>query len=73
MSAKEQQPMPEMFRRTGNEGHVAAARPPAPVAPPRQRSKASPTFLTLKNIIMDDESISDEQKLNLIDKISELY
>lgn len=44
-----------------------------PPAPPRSPSTKSPTFLTLKNIIMDDESLSAEQKLGLIDKISELY
>jgi hypothetical protein len=44
------------------------------MAPPRPRSNnVSPTFLTLKNIIMDDDSLSAEQKLRLIDKFSELY
>lgn len=52
---------------------IKSLRPSAPPAPPRKNSKSSPTFLTLKNIIMDDESLSAEQKLNLIDKISELY
>lgn len=52
--------------------HIRSARPSTPPpAPPR--STKSPTFLTLKNIIMDDESLSPEQKLGLMDKISELY
>lgn len=73
MSAKVEQPMPEMFRRTGVEGHVPAARPPAPAAPPRKGSNTSPTFLTLKNVIMDDDTLSADQKLNLVEKISKLY
>lgn len=54
---------------------IRSARPSSPpMAPPRARSNnALPTFLTLKNIIMDDDSLSAEQKLGLIDKISELY
>ena len=54
---------------------IKSARPSSPpMAPPRPRSNnAFPTFLTLKNIIMDDDSLSAEQKLSLIDKISELY
>jgi hypothetical protein len=58
----------------GQIAHIKAARPSTPPpAPPRYQSTKSPTFLTLKNIIMDDESLSAEQKLGLIDKISELY
>lgn len=54
---------------------IKSARPSSPpMAPPRPRSNnAFPTFLTLKNIIMDDDSLSAEQKLRLIDKFSELY
>jgi hypothetical protein len=43
--------------------------PDAPVA----HSKKSPSFSTLKNIVMDTESLTAEQKLDLIDKISDLY
>jgi hypothetical protein len=43
--------------------------PEAPVA----HSKKSPSFSTLKNIVMDTESLTAEQKLELIDKISDLY
>lgn len=46
--------------------------PKAPPPPPQYATK-SPSFLTLKNIIMDDDSLSAEQKLGLIDKISNLY
>lgn len=54
--------------------HIKSARPSTPPpAPPKSSSTKSPTFLTLKNIIMDDESLSAEQKLGLIDKISDLY
>jgi len=57
--------------------HIKSARPSTPPAapprPPKPYSTPSPTFLTLKNIIMDDDSLSSEQKLGLIDKISELY
>lgn len=78
MSAKEPQPMPEMFKRSGDKNHIPVARPvarpAAPTAPPsRASAKAAPTFLTLKNIVMDDETLSDAQKLSLIDKISDLY
>lgn len=74
MSAKEPQPMPEMFKRSGDKKHIPVARPAAPTAPPsRASAKAAPTFLTLKNIVMDDETLSDAQKLSLIDKISDLY
>lgn len=56
---------------------IRAARPAfppaAPPPPPKPYSRPLPIFLTLKNIIMDDESLSPEQKLGLIDKISELY
>jgi len=70
MTAKAPQPMPEMFKRSGDN----VARPAAPAAPPaRGSNKGVPTFLTLKNIVMDDNSLSDEQKLRLIDKFSELY
>lgn len=73
MTAKAAQPMPEMFKRNGE--HDSASRPAAPAAPPplRTSDKVAPTFLTLKNIVMDDNSLSDEQKLRLIDKFSELY
>lgn len=72
MTAKAAQPMPEMFKRNGD--HDPAVRPTAPAAPPpRSRQKPSPDFLTLKKIVMDDDSLSAEQQLNLIDKISELY
>lgn len=73
MTAKAAQPMPEMFKRNGE--HGSASRPAAPAAPPPLRAiaKVSPTFLTLKNIVMDDNLLSDEQKINLIDKISKLY
>jgi hypothetical protein len=74
MSAKEPQHMPEMFKRDGPEGHVPIVRPrPSAAPPPRNRQKPSPDFLTLKKIVMDDDSLSAEQQLNLIDKISELY
>lgn len=57
--------------------HIRSARPitppAAPPRPPKPYSTPSPTFLTLKNIIMDDDSLSAEQKLRLIDKFSELY
>lgn len=71
MTAKAPQPMPEMFKRSGDN----IARPAASAAPPplRSSSKSAPTFLTLKNIVMDDNSLSDDQKLRLIDKFSELY
>lgn len=71
MSAKQPQLMPEMFKRTGDNSQVA--RPQASAAPPRPRSKSTPDFLTLKNIVMDTDSLSAEQKLDLIDKISKLY
>jgi hypothetical protein len=73
MTAKAAQPMPEIFKRNGE--HAPVSRPAASAAPPPLRSsaKAVPTFLTLKNIVMADNSLSDEQKLRLIDKISELY
>lgn len=89
MSAKEPTPYPDNLKRRGdnrpdhecftnvNAPAPANCRPlKAPVAPPRPPkpySERSPTFLTLKNIIMDDDSLSAEQKLGLIDKISELY
>lgn len=74
MTAKAPQPMPEMFKRNGDNDHIPAARPAASAAPPaRMNAKASPTLLTLKHIIMDDDSLSSEQKINLIDKISNLY
>jgi hypothetical protein len=74
MTAKAPQPMPEMFKRNGDNNHIPMARPAASAAPPARKSvKPSPTFLTLKNIIMDDDTLSAEQKINLIDKISNLY
>lgn len=74
MSAKEPQPMPEMFKRNGPEGHIPVARPrPSAAPPPRHRAKVTPDFQTLKKIVMDADSLTAEQKLDLIDKISELY
>lgn len=53
---------------------IKSARPSQPpAAPPRHVSKSSPSFFTLKSIIMDDDDLSAEQKLRLIDKISDLY
>lgn len=46
---------------------------PPKAPPPIPSASKSPSFLTLKNIIMDDDSLSPEQKLGLIDKISNLY
>lgn len=45
---------------------------PAPPAAPADSNKR-PSFLTLKNIVMDMDSLTAEQKLELIDKISDLY
>lgn len=45
---------------------------PAPPAAPTVSNKR-PSFLTLKNIVMDMDSLTAEQKLELIDKISDLY
>lgn len=74
MSAKEPQPMPEMFKRNREDGQAPMERPKPSAAPPALKSsKSSPTFLTLKTIIMDDETLSAEQKLRLIDKFSGLY
>jgi len=74
MTAKAPQPMPEMFKRHGDNDHIPAARPAAPAAPPKRASaKEPPTFLTLKNLVMADDTLSDEQKLRMIDKISDLY
>ena len=75
MTAKAPQPMPEMFKRHGDNDHIPAARPAAPAAPPPKRASAKepPTFLTLKNLVMADDTLSDEQKLRMIDKISDLY
>lgn len=44
-----------------------------PIAPPAVATYKSPSFLTLKNIIMDVESLTAEQKLELLDKFSDLY
>lgn len=46
---------------------------PVPPHAPVEYSKKSPSFSTLKNIVMDTESLTVEQKLELIDKISDLY
>jgi hypothetical protein len=74
MTAKAPQSMPEMFKRHGDNNHIPAARPAASAAPPaRASAKALPTFFTLKSIIMDDKSLSAEQKISLLDKISNLY
>lgn len=74
MTAKAPQLMPEMFKRHGDNDHISAARPAAPAAPPKRASdKEPPTFLTLKNLVMADDTLSDEQKLRMIDKISDLY
>jgi hypothetical protein len=43
-----------------------------PLYPPRASSTSAPSFLTLKNVIMDAD-LSSDQKLDLIDKISNLY
>ncbi len=70
MTAKAPQPMPEMFKRSGDN----VARPAAPAAPPaRGSNKGVPTFLALKNIVMVDDTLSDDQKIRMVDKISELY
>jgi hypothetical protein len=45
--------------------------PPPP--PPTKAVEKAPTFTTLKNIVMDSETLTAEQKLELIDKISNLY
>jgi len=74
MSAKEPQPMPEIFKRNREDGQAPMARPKPSAAPPALKStKNSPTFSTLKSIIMNYDALSDEQKFGLIDKISELY
>lgn len=74
MTAKAPQPMPEIFKRNGDNEHSPAARPAAPAAPPKRASaKETPTFLTLKNLVMADDTLSDEQKLRMVDKISDLY
>lgn len=74
MSAKEPQPMPEMFKRNREDGQAPMARPKPSAAPPALKSaKKSPTFSMLKSIIMDYETLTTEQKLGLIDKIGELY
>lgn len=74
MSAKEPQPMPEIFKRNREDGQAPMERPKPSAAPPALRSaKISPTFSMLKSIIMDYETLTTEQKLGLIDKIGELY
>ena len=45
---------------------------PVPPDPP-SRKVSSPSFNSLKNIIMKDGTLTSEQKNNLIDQISELY
>lgn len=45
---------------------------PPPVAPVAHLKK-NPSFSTLKNIVMDMDSLNAAQKLELIDKISDLY
>lgn len=48
--------------------------PQAPLSVSEVRSKKNtPSFINLKNIIKNTESLSAEQKFELIDKISELY
>jgi hypothetical protein len=48
--------------------------PQAPLLVSEVRNKKpTPTFINLKNIIKNTESLSAEQKFELIDKISELY
>lgn len=46
---------------------------PAPPEAPQLTSNKTPSFSTLKNIVMDADSLTAEQKLYLIDKISDLY
>lgn len=47
--------------------------PLPPPNPPVAASKKSPSFSNLKNIVMDMDSLNAAQKLELIDKISDLY
>jgi hypothetical protein len=47
--------------------------PLPPPDPPVVSSKKSPSFSNLKNIVMDMDSLNATQKLELIDRISNLY
>ena len=50
MSAKEPQPMPEMFKRSGDKNHIPVARPAAPTAPPsRASAKAAVSKFMIKS------------------------
>lgn len=46
---------------------------PKNITTPPSRKDSYPSFNGLKNIIMKNDSLTSEQKNNLIDQISELY
>lgn len=56
-------------------GEWEAMRPKTPPKspPPAPHNKMGATFSSIKNIILSDDSLSENQKSSLIERISKLY